>query len=199
MVTLLLPVFVSVTVCVGALPRFTLPKEMFVGFTESVAVAAMVLPVRTTVVGAVAAVLINEIAPLILPADSGVNCTLKLLDCPAAKVNGRFKPVALKPVPPVTLAWLIVKLPFPLLLIRMSCVLVLPTTTFVKLTDAGDTARLACTPVPVVATVVVPDVETMPTEPLKAAAVFGLNCTFNVALCDGASVSGVSNATRRKT
>src|ERR1700680_4179483 len=74
----------------------------------------------------------------------------------------------------------------------MSCVLVLPTTTFVKLMDAGDAARLACTPVPVVATVVVPDVETMATEPLEAEAVFGLNCTFNVGLCGGASVSGVA-------
>ena len=65
-------------------------------------------------------------------------------------------------------------------------------TTFVKLTDKGETARPACTPVPVATTVVVPDCETMAMEPLSAVAVVGRNCTCNVALCAGASVSGVA-------
>ena len=94
-----MPVLVSVKVCVGALPRFTLPKEMLVGFTESVVFAAVALPLRTTVAGEFAALLTSETVPLALPADCAVNCTLKLLDCPAARVSGRLRPVVLKPAP----------------------------------------------------------------------------------------------------
>ena len=94
-----MPVFVSVKVCVGALPRFTLPKEMFAGLTESVAAAAVTLPLRRTVAGEDAAVLVSETLPLTFPVDCAVNCTLKLLDCPAARVSGTLNPVVLKPAP----------------------------------------------------------------------------------------------------
>ena len=76
--------------------------------------------------------------------------------------------------------------------------MVLPATTFAKLTDAGDTASAACTPVPVAATVAVPDCETRAMEPLRVVAVVGLNCTLNVTLCDGASVNGVATPVAAK-
>src|SRR5438445_13826600 len=37
--------------------------------------------------------------PDTLPMVAGANCTLKVLDCPAARVSGRVRPVMLKPVP----------------------------------------------------------------------------------------------------
>lgn len=69
--------------------------------------------------------------------------------------------------------------------------MLVPVTTLLKLTLACDTARFACTPVPVTPTAVVPCPLTMETEPLIAVGVVGLNFTFRLAVCPGVSVSGV--------
>ena len=57
------------------------------------------LPAREIVVGEMAASLTSEMLPDTLLVAVGAKCTLKVLDCPAARVSGRFSPVILKPVP----------------------------------------------------------------------------------------------------
>jgi hypothetical protein len=54
------------------------------------------------------------------------NCTIKLLLCPAARMNGGVAPAALKPGP-VTAAWLTSKLAVPMLVTVTICEPVLPT------------------------------------------------------------------------
>src|SRR5207245_7273143 len=51
------------------------------------------------VLGELGALLTSETLPDTLPMVAGANCTLKVLDCPAARVSGRVRPVMLKPVP----------------------------------------------------------------------------------------------------
>ena len=51
------------------------------------------------VLGELGALLTSETLPDTLPVAVGANCTLKVLDCPAARVSGRVRPVMLKPVP----------------------------------------------------------------------------------------------------
>ena len=93
---------------------------------------------------------------------------------------------------PLMFAWVIVRLALPVLLICTDCELVAPATTLEKLTLPGVAARLPCVPEPVTLTeVVCPWVFTIETEPLRALAAAGLYCTLSVALCKGASVSGV--------
>src|SRR5437899_3668630 len=51
------------------------------------------------VVGELAASLTSEMLPDTLPVAVGANCTLKVLDCPAARVSGNVSPLMLKPAP----------------------------------------------------------------------------------------------------
>ena len=57
------------------------------------------MPLRAMVLGELGASLTSEMLPDALPVAVGANCTLKVLDRPAARVSGRFSPVILKPVP----------------------------------------------------------------------------------------------------
>ena len=52
--------------------------------------------------------------PLALPGDCGAKVTLKDALCPEARVNGRLRPVVLKPAPE-TVAWVTVRLVPPVL------------------------------------------------------------------------------------
>ena len=79
-VTLALPVFVTVTVCVEDDPAFTLPKARLALLKESVCEAATPMPLNTIVAGEFAALLTIETAPLTVPADVGENTMLKLVD-----------------------------------------------------------------------------------------------------------------------
>src|SRR2546426_462140 len=77
----------------------------------------------------------------------GANCTLKVLDCPAARVSGKVSPLMLKPAP-VTLPCAMVKLALPELVKVRFCSPVAPTSTLPKLTLGGVTESCGCTPVP---------------------------------------------------
>ena len=86
--------------------------------------------------------------PVSPPATVGENSTLKVALWPAPSVIGVVIPLIPKPVPEIW-ARLIVRFVFPLFVSFTLCVLLWPTVTFPKPTDAGDIARPACVPVPV--------------------------------------------------
>ena len=116
--TLELPVLVIVSLCVEDDPVFTLPKLAVVVLKESVSVAAMPVPLKPTTLGEPEALLTIEMLPLAEPVAEGSNCTLKVLDCPGLIESGKVRPLVLKPFP-VTLAWVIVNVALPGLLIWM--------------------------------------------------------------------------------
>ena len=103
-----LPVFVAVTGSVDELPVFTFPKLRLVVLNDSVSDCATPVPLSGIVAGEFGALLTTVTLPLAAPADAGENCTLKLLDCPAAREIGRLSELVLKPVPlavtPVTVS-----------------------------------------------------------------------------------------------
>ena len=80
MLTLELPVLVSVTVCVLLLPKATFPKLKEVGLAESCRIGATPVPLRTIVVGDVGALLTRERVPVALPATVGVKLTVNAVD-----------------------------------------------------------------------------------------------------------------------
>jgi len=47
---------------------------------------------------------VNEIVPVTEPADVGANVVPKVKLCPAIRVRGRFSPLMLNPLPPLTFA-----------------------------------------------------------------------------------------------
>src|SRR5438445_12087859 len=88
------------------------------------------------VLGELGALLTSEMPPDTLPVAVGANCTLKVLDCPAARVSGNVSPLMLKPAP-VKLPWAMVKLALPELVKVKFCMLVLPTSTLPKVALGG--------------------------------------------------------------
>jgi hypothetical protein len=98
-VTLALPVFVKDTSCEALLPALTLPKLRLLELMSRVFEAATLVALSDRFAGEFAALLTSESVPLTVPADCVVNCTLKVLFCPAATVRGRESPVVLNPAP----------------------------------------------------------------------------------------------------
>ena len=94
------------------------------------------MPLRVTLDVELEALLTSETLPVVVPVTVGVNCTLRLLDCPAESVRGKVCPVIVKPAP-LTAAWETVKLPVPALLKVTVCVLPVPTSTSPKVTLLG--------------------------------------------------------------
>ena len=146
-VTLALPVFVTVTVCVEADPAFTLPKARLVLLKESVCEAATPIPPNPIVAGEFGALLTIETAPLTVPADAGENTMLKLVDWLAAREMGSDKALVLKPLP-LALTCEIVNGPVPLFVSCTICVLGDPTVTSPKLAVDGVIVNAGCTPIP---------------------------------------------------
>jgi len=97
-VTLEPPVLVTVSERDCLLPTITLPKPRLVGFEPS---APGVTPVPDNGMARVGFEAFEVIVtlPLTLPADVGVNVTLKLALCPAVSVTGAVIPLTLNPVP----------------------------------------------------------------------------------------------------
>jgi hypothetical protein len=79
-VTLELPLFVSVTACVLLVPTNTLPKLKLAGLAVNWNVAATPVPLRAMAVGEFGALLTSDTLPVTLPVAAGANPTLKLLD-----------------------------------------------------------------------------------------------------------------------
>ncbi len=86
--------------------------------------------------------------PVTAPAVCGVNIALKVRLCPAVRVRGKSRPGTLNPVP-LTLAWEMVTLDPPVLVMVSDEVALLPVCTLPKLILDCDAARVpGLTPVP---------------------------------------------------
>jgi hypothetical protein len=99
MVTLPVPEFVRVTVCVLLLPTVTFPKLMLVGLAVSWVVVVVPVPESDTVVGEVGALLVTTMLPVALPAVVGANFRVKVVLWPGATVRGRETPLKVKADP----------------------------------------------------------------------------------------------------
>ena len=73
-----------------------MPKLRLVGFEPSVPGA---IPVPDSGIFRVGAFEVIVTFPLTLPADAGVNATLKFVLCPAVSVTGVVMPLKLNPLP----------------------------------------------------------------------------------------------------
>src|SRR2546426_671757 len=138
------------------------------------------------VLGELAALLTSEMLPDALLVGVGANCTLKVLDCPAATVSGKVSPLMLKPAP-VTGSCAMVRLALPEFVKVRFCTPVLPTSALPKLTLGGVTESWGCTPVPLRAMVLgelgaLLMSETLP-DTLPVAV--GANCTLKELDCPG--------------
>ena len=80
------------------LPTVTLPKLRLVGFDPS-APGATPVPDNGMVKVGLDAFEVMVTLPLTLPADAGVNVTVKVALCPAVSVTGVVIPLKLNPVP----------------------------------------------------------------------------------------------------
>src|SRR2546426_25701 len=143
------------------------------------------------VLGELAALLTSEMLPDALLVAVGANCTLKVLDCPAATVSGKVSPLMLKPAP-VTGPCAMVRMAPPEFVKARLCTPALPTSTLPKLTLGGVTESWGCTPVPlrnVAAAAVVSSLSLHDALAILLVAV-GANCTLKVLDCPAARVSG---------
>jgi len=86
--------------------------------------------------------------PVTPPPVVGANFTLKETLRPAVRVAGNDRPLMVKPLP-VSVARFTTTFTFPLFVNCTACVLVCPTVTFPKLSEAGDIVKPGCVPVPV--------------------------------------------------
>ena len=99
MVTLVFPLFVTVTFWELELPTLIPVKLKLVGLAESVTVAAVPVPLKATVVGEPGALLVMLTLPLRLAAVVGANKTLNVAVPPAGTVAGVVSPLTLKALP----------------------------------------------------------------------------------------------------
>ena len=125
-----------VTVCVPVAPTVMLPKLTLEGVTEIC--GCVPVPLKEIVAGELVALLTTVTLPAKLPAEAGVNVTLKEVDWPAARLSGSVIPLVLKPVP-VALICEMETLEFPVLEIVTFCAEEDPVARLPKLSDAGDT------------------------------------------------------------
>src|SRR5437016_8032824 len=91
MLTLELPVLLSVTVCVPLLPRFRFPKSKLVELAVSCNVAATPVALTAMVVGEAGASLAKDTLAVTPAALAGENARLKLPLCPGLRAKGRAK------------------------------------------------------------------------------------------------------------
>ena len=99
MVTLELPVLLSVTVCVPLLPRFRFPKSKLVELAVSCNVAATPVALTAMVVGEAGASLAKDTLAVTPAALAGEKAKLKFALCPGLRAKGRAKPLTVKPLP----------------------------------------------------------------------------------------------------
>src|SRR2546425_13078465 len=85
MLTLELPVLLSVTVCVPLLPRFRFPKSKLVELAVSCNVAATPVALTAMVVGEAGASLAKDTLAVMLAALAGEKAKLKFALCPRSE------------------------------------------------------------------------------------------------------------------
>jgi len=112
MVRLALPVLVIVIALVPVLPRLTLPKPRLTGLTVNS--APMPVPESAREALGTTALLVTERVPLVSPTACGVKTTFTELFWLGARVSGRVRPLKLKAAP-LMVAWVMVRLPLPVL------------------------------------------------------------------------------------
>jgi hypothetical protein len=110
-----LPELLTVTDCAADEPSLTLPKLKLLLLNDRVCEEAMPVPLNAIAAGELGALLIIEALPEAEPAEPGVNCKLKVLDCPPFRTMGRLSELLAKPLP-VTPICEMIRVPVPLLL-----------------------------------------------------------------------------------
>lgn len=179
-----MPELVKVNVCGVELPTATLLKLKLPGVALSELPLAMALPVRLNICGEPGALSVNTMLPVEPDVDVGENVTLNWMFDPAVILVGSDSPDIPKPVPEIVAKFSVSGI-FPLFVSVTGCVLVCPTTTLLKLKDAGEIESAGCMPVPLreidsgefEASLVTVNV------PFAAPGPVGANCTCTVALC----------------
>src|SRR2546426_862289 len=143
------------------------------------------------VLGELGASLTSETLPDTLPVAVGANCTLKVLDCPAARVSGNVSPLMLKPAP-VELPCAMVKLAPPELVKVWFCTPVLPTSTLPKLNDTATTEIYTLSLHDALPILLGELGASLTSErlPDTLPVAVGANCTLKVLDCPGGRVSG---------
>ena len=137
-VTLALPVFARVTVCVVLVPVVMLPKLNEDGVGVICRVGEMPVPARATTRGEVGELFTNVRLPEKVLAEAGAKPMVKTEEAPGATVSGTVRPAKVKPVP-ASAAWVTLRFALPAFWIVRDWVLVVPTVTLLKLTLAGMT------------------------------------------------------------
>src|SRR2546425_3321327 len=145
-------------------------------------------------VGELVALLTSETLPVAVPAVVDAKTTLKLAVCPAAKVSGAVRPLALKPLPETLICeMLTLELP-ELVRVTVCGVLWLPTVTFPKLRLVGLAVRrkVEVTPVPLNAMAEGELGASLTSErlPVTLPALVGAKATLKLVLCPALRVSG---------
>jgi hypothetical protein len=93
------PLAVRLPDAVPLVPTTTLPRPRVVGVTVSCPAAAVPVPDSGMVSVGLDAFEVIVTLPITVPADAGVNVTVKLALCPAVSVRGAVIPLRLNPVP----------------------------------------------------------------------------------------------------
>jgi hypothetical protein len=137
------PALVSVSPSEAVLPTRILPKSKALVLGLKSAVGANAVPLVEITNGDPGALLMNEIEPLLFPAELGANTMLNVALCPTAMVIGRVSPDVPKPTP-VTIAAEIVTLALPLFCNVTVCELLDPAVTIGKLALIGVAESCAC-------------------------------------------------------
>lgn len=130
-VTLVAPVFVTVSSSEELEPTVIDPKLRLVGFDVR-SPGEIPVPVRGMARDGFDALEVTVTVPLALAAEVGANTTWKLVLCPAPTVIGVVAPLRLKPAPEIAICEMVTLVP-PLLVTVARSDELLPTVTFPKL------------------------------------------------------------------
>lgn len=182
---------VTVSESVLLLLTCTLPKARLVGFDPS---APEVKPVPVNGMFSVGfdAVEVIVTLPLIAPTVVGVNKTLKVALCPAARLTGTLIPLKLKPVPLAATCEIVMLVP-PVFVKVSERVLLFPTWMLPKSRLVGFDPRVpGAIPVPDIGTINdgFSPLEVIVRLPVTAPVTDGRNDTVKVALCPPERVTG---------
>jgi len=183
MVTDALPGLVSEIVCDELLPTAAFPKLTLEGFTVSCGCDETPAPVSAIASGEFKALLASEMLPVMVAAAEAENLAVKVVLCPATRVEGVARPAMLTPAPEILICEMVM-VAGPELVSVIGDEPVDPMNTLPKSTLAGLALRVAppATPVPERARVCgelgALSVKLMP--PCAAPAAVGTNCTPKV-------------------
>ena len=196
-VTLTPPVLVTVSDRDCLFPTVTLPKPRLVGFAPRAPGASPVPDKGIARVG-LDAFEVSVTVPVVLPAETGVKVTVKVVLCPAVRVIGVVMPLRVNPEPPIV-AEEIVTLEPPVLVTVSESDCLFPTVTKPKARLVGfDPRPPGETPVPERG--IVRDgleaFEVIDTLPLAVPVDAGVNVTLKVAVWPVVRVTGVVSPLR---